>query len=107
MRRDPIMDVFSMWFHRCTLFLLLSLLTAFGLWCWLLMAHFDVAVRDLIGWARAAWTPAGSKIPAVFAYGALAIGTLTTSVVYLVIGQWWKRRGDVHRRGARFDSQEA
>lgn len=103
MSRDPILDTISIAFYRCLLFILLSVVFAAILWCWLLMNQFDVSVRDLIDWVRAAWTPNGKKVPLVFACGSLTIGILTTSVVYLLIGRWWKKRGDVHRRGARFE----
>lgn len=106
MSQDPIIETFNIAFRRCLLFVLLSLLLAAILWCWLLKSQFDVPARDLIDWARATWSPTGKKVLFVFACGSLTIGTLTTTVVYLLIGRWWKKRGDVHRRGARFDERE-
>lgn len=103
MTSDPIIGLFSIVFRRAMLFILLSASLACGLWCWLLISRFNVPVHDLIDWVRAGWTPTDSKVPAVFLSGALTIGVLTTSVIFLLIGKWWKKRGDVHRRGARLD----
>jgi len=105
MSTDPILDLFGLVFRRAMLFIALSLLQAAALWLWLLTAEFGVARGDLTFWLRVAWTPPeGNMLAAVITYGCLVIGLLNTSVVYLLIGKWWKRRGDVHhRRGARLE----
>lgn len=105
MTHDPILSTFSIVFRRLMLFILVSLLLALIVWCWLLMVHLDVPTRDLIEWVRATWTPGDRKLPAVFAGGSLAIGILTASIIYLLVARWWKKRGDVHRRGARFEGE--
>lgn len=104
---DPIIDHFAIWFRRTLLFIVLSLLQAIALSLWVLVIELHVTSNDLQLWLRAAWSPTiGNKLPAVILYGSMSIGILTTSVVYLLIGKWWKKRGDVHRRGARFNEGE-
>lgn len=104
---DPIIDHFAIWFRRTFLFLVLSLLQAIALSLWVILVEFGVTSNDLQFWLRAAWaSKAGNKLPAIILYGSLTIGILTTTVVYLLIGRWWKKRGDVHRRGARFGEGE-
>lgn len=104
---DPIIDHFAIWFRRTLLFILLALLQAAALSLWVLLIELRVTSNDLQFWLRAAWaSTADNKLPAVILYGSLSIGILTTSVLYLLIARWWKKRGDVHRRGARFGEGE-
>lgn len=104
---DPIIDHFSIWFRRTLLFVVLALLQAIVLSLWVLLVEFRVTSNNLQFWLHAAWTSTDeNKLPAVIMYGALTIGILSTSVIYLLIGKWWKKRGDVHRRGARFGEGE-
>lgn len=104
MNRDPIVEHLSMWLQRLVWFLVLSLLQATALWLWVLLSKFDVDRDGLMLWLKLAWTPVNNNpLPQVMVAGALIIGHLNTSVVYLLIGKWWKKRGDVHQRGARFD----
>jgi len=109
MTTDPILDQFSIWFRRAMLFLVLSLIIAMAIWLWVLLAELNLTSGDLPFWLKNAWTPSisGSKLPAIILCGALTIGVLSASVLYLIIGKWWKKRGDVHHRGARFDEREA
>lgn len=108
MNTDPIVSLFFIIVQRFIIFTVLSVLIALFVWCWLLMSQFDVSVMELITWLSAAWTPEGSKVPAIFVYGALIIGTLATSIFYLLIGCWWKKRARVPQiRGGRLEDWEA
>ncbi|MET3138206.1 hypothetical protein AAKU61_002572 [Undibacterium sp. GrIS 1.2] len=104
---DPIIDHFAIWFRRTLLFIVVALLQAIALSLWVLLVEIHVTNNDLQFWLRAAWSPTiDNKLPAVILYGSLAIGILTTTVFYLLVSKWWKKRGDVHRRGARFGEGE-
>lgn len=104
---DPIISLFIIVLRRVLIFAVLSVLLGLLIWYWLLTSKFDVDASGLLIWVRVAWHPIGSKVPAVFLYGALTIGTLTTTVIYLLIGRWWKKRANVtQHRGARLDNQE-
>jgi hypothetical protein len=100
---DPIIDLLALFLKRLVLFLILTALIGLALWLWILMAEFDVAFHDLGVWWHEGWTPVSHKLPVVMLRGALTIGFLTTGVVYLLIGKWWKKRGDVYHRGAKLE----
>jgi len=95
MNSDPIVSLFVIVFRRVMSFIILSVLLSLILWCWLLKSHFGIPSNKLIVWLQAAWSPSESKLPELFFYGSLAIGTLCTSVIYLLIGSWWKKRATV------------
>lgn len=103
---DPILSLIFMALRRFLLFVFLSVLIAFLVWYWLLTSQFGVVVDGLMTWLRSACSPVSSKVPAVFLWGALTIGTLSTSVIYLLIGRWWKKRATVQQyRGAQIDER--
>jgi hypothetical protein len=108
MTRDPIIALFVVVLRRVMIFLILALLLSLSVWCWVLTSPLDVPVRELLGWLRHAWSPVGDKVPAVLLCGSLVIGTLSMSVIYLLVGKWWKKRASVQHqhRGARLDDGE-
>ena len=108
MRNDPILDRFGIWLHRFVLFILLALLQATALWLWALLAKFHVEWRDLLFWLKAGWAhQEGHELAAIMLDGTLTIGILSTGILYLLIGKWWKKHGSVHHlRGARLDNGE-
>lgn len=104
--KDPILEHFALWLHRFMLFIVLSLLLSIALWLWVLLFQFNLDRDVLTSWLRSALYPnRSSKLPAVVLFGSLTIGFLSTTVIYLVVGKWWKNRGDVHQRGSRFDKR--
>lgn len=101
--RDPIIHTIGVLAQRVLLFVVLSLLVALGLWLWVLLGLIDIPAGDLMAWTP----PEGRKLAAVLAYGCLAIGVLSITVLYLLVAKWWKKRGNVHHhRGARLDERE-
>jgi hypothetical protein len=101
---DPITNYIGIVVHRLVLFVILSFILATALWLWVLLGEFHVTASDLLHWLREAWTPVDNKLAAVILYGALTVGVLSTSVLYLLIGKWWNKRADVRQyRGARFE----
>lgn len=107
MRNDAILNTIGVGIGRFALFWFLSLSLALALYCALLLGHFGVAPRDLVMWLKAGWPTATNKTAAAMLWLCAAQGVTTTSVVYLTIALWWKKRGGVqHRRGARRDWEE-
>lgn len=102
MTTDPILNLFSIILRRLILFILLSLSFAVALWCWLLLVQFNLSASDLLIWFHAAWPPADNKVASVFLWSTLAMGVLTSSLIYFMVGLWWNKRGDIHHRGARW-----
>lgn len=105
---DPILIRFRIWFDRTVLFVVLSAVIALAIWLYTLLVPFNVEGHNLLVWINAAWSPPqGVSLARVLVIGCLAIGLLTTVVLYLAAGLWWSKSGDVyHRRGARLDDME-
>ena len=104
---DPILIRIGIWFDRAVLFVVGAILTALLVWLYVLLGPLNVAWRNLLLWAQAAWSPDGHMLPRVITGGCLLIGLLTTLLVYMATGRWWSKKGTVqHHRGARFDEME-
>jgi hypothetical protein len=99
---DPILHAIWLRIQRVLLFFGIAAGAWMALWLYVLMDCYSVAVADLLAMTRAAWPPAANATTALLWWGACAIGVLTTAVLYLLVALWWKRSGDVHRRGTRF-----
>lgn len=98
---DPILHVLGIKLYRAFLFCACSILIALAIWFFVLMKCIGVKFDELPRWAAEAWPPVSSMAAAALFWQPIAIGILTMTVTYLVIGRWWKKRGDVHSRGAR------
>jgi len=105
MKTDPIVNRIRIVVDRGVLFIILSLIDALVLLLLVLLFKFGVDFRDVPTWLAQAWTPpAGHKLAAVIVYGCLIISVQFTTILYLMIGMWWKKRGHVnHYRGAQID----
>lgn len=103
MSRDPILHALGLRVRRTLLFLWLALMMGLGLWGWVLLGWDGLGASALWTVTRAVLAT-GAQYPvwALILHGCGVIGVLATAVLYLVAALWWRKRGDVHRRGARF-----
>ena len=102
MSHDPILDSIDVIAHRALVFVLLSVFQAILLFWWFLTCVNGIEYTDLIPWLDEDGVP-GRSLITIFWYF-LIVGVFNTSVVYLTIGVWWKRRADVHHyRGAHLE----
>lgn len=101
--RDPIINAIHVVFGRVVTFFLLSVAGWLLMWLLVLMHGYQVREwRALWHVTRRAWPPADDTTLALLWTGCGLIGVLTTVVVFLIVALWWRRSGDVHRRGTRF-----
>jgi hypothetical protein len=103
MSPDPIVSALLLRIQRGVLFLLVALVVTLGLWGWVLLEWVDLAAGDLWSTTLAAvdadqW----HRTTALILRGCGVIGVLATLVLYLLVALWWRRSGDVHRRGTKF-----
>lgn len=108
MSHDPILHAIGVRIHRTVLFCALALLLGLGLWAWVLVAWYDVSAGDLWSTTVAAVSTDDRHSTSVLLLrGCGLVGALFTAVLYLLVALWWRRSGDVHRRGTRFiDARE-
>ena len=100
---DPILNAIKVRFERLVLFIVLSALISLALWTWVLLGWFDFGFASAWKLTKEAYftVEEGRSIVLIFrACG--VIGTLTSLVIFLVAALWWRKSGDVHRRGAQF-----
>jgi hypothetical protein len=102
MSRDPIFTAITVLIGRVAMFVLLSVAGWLLLWLLVLSESYGVAWRQWLPVTREAWPPAHDTTLALLWTGCGLIGVLTTLVVFLTVALWWRRSGDVHRRGTRF-----
>lgn len=101
--RDPILNALKLRFERFILFVVLSALISIILWIWVLLGWFDVEFSSIWQLSKEAYSAAEeSKSIVLILRGCGVIGVLSTSVAFLVAALWWRKSGDVHRRGAQF-----
>lgn len=107
MTTDPIVDLFVVFIRRLLYFIIMSVLIASLVWFLVLTKKLGVPDKELATWLSEGWSPVKSIVPEVFFIGALIIGTLSTCVIYLIVGRWWKKRATVrHHRGGRIEDSE-
>ena len=103
MNGDPILHAIALRVKRALLFAACSLLLTIGLWLWAVLGWYDKELIDLGALTRGALAAgADQRTPTLVLRGCAVIGGLVTTVAYLLVALWWRYRGDVHRRGARF-----
>lgn len=101
--RDPILNALKLRFERLVLFIVLSALISLAIWTWVLLGWFDFRFTSAWKLTKEAYLTIeeGESIVLIFrACG--VIGVLITSITFLVAALWWRKSGDVHRRGAQF-----
>lgn len=103
MNRDPIFTAITVLIGRVAMFVFLSVAGWLLLWLLVLTHAYQVQEwRPLWRITRQAWPPSDDTTLALLWTGCGLIGVLTTLVAFLVIALWWRKSGDVHRRGTRF-----
>ncbi|MGV3582859.1 MAG: hypothetical protein ACO1N8_11200 [Methylophilus sp.] len=100
---DPILSAIRLRFERFILFIVLSALISIISWVWILLGWFEIEFGSIWQLTKDAYSPTekGKSIVLIFRSCGV-IGVLTTSVTFLVAALWWRKSGDVHRRGAQF-----
>jgi hypothetical protein len=101
---DPILSALGVRVRRVAIFVGLTPAIGLGLWLWLLLGKFDKDWQDwrgLLELTQTAWSGA-DLVGGLFLRGCLIISVQAMLVVYLGLALWWRRSGDVHRRGTRF-----
>lgn len=99
---DPILTAVGVGLRRIALFFFLIAGVWLGLWLWVLLGKYQLDWHEIEALTRAAWPPTSNLTTSLLFWGCCAIGVETTLVVYLVAALWWRRVGDVHRRGTKF-----
>ena len=98
--RDPILNALKLRFERLVLFIILSALILLALWAWVLLGYFDLNLASIWRFTKDAFlTNEQNRVAALILRGCGIVGVLTSSVMFLFAALWWKRSGDVHRRG--------
>lgn len=108
MNNIPILVALKARLFLIILFLGLSFLTSLFTWSWVLLGWFDFSIESAIQLTVEALlgTEDGKSIVLIFG-GCGVFGILFTSVMYLLASLWWRKSGDVHRRGTQFiDARE-
>lgn len=102
MSHDPVLNAISVFFRRLSLFVWHVVLLTAALWSGLILWWFDRPYTELWPYTKAAFVP--SERPELAAYFFLCAGNafLAVAVVSLLIALWWKRKGSIHHRGAKF-----
>ena len=125
MNRDPITTALAIRLHRVMNYLFISLLLSAVLWLALLLtirgqpiispyaADWRAIAVDLqgtiTGLASTTWEAMhGHSSTSILLWNCVALGCSLTLNLFLLIGRWWRRRGEVtFRRGARMlDTRE-
>ena len=99
---DPILNAILLRAQRALLFGLLVILLSCGLWVWVLLEWYATPWLDLWVMTKSSWEAGVGSTATLLLKGCLAIGLLTATLAYLTVALWWRRSGDVFRRGARF-----
>lgn len=100
---DPILSAIRLRIERFILFVVLSALISIILWAWALLGWFDVEFSSIWQLTKEAYsTIEEGKSIVLILRGCGVIGILTTSVIFLITALWWRKSGDVHRRGSQF-----
>lgn len=99
---DPILSAILLRLQRALLFCFLAILVACSLWFWVLLEWYATPWGDFLAMSKASWEARAGSTAALLLKGCLAIGLLTATLAYLTVSLWWRRSGDVIRRGARF-----
>lgn len=103
MSHDPILNAVSVFFRRLSLFVWHVVLLAAALWSWLILGWFDRPYTELWGYTKAAFAPSADPTPLpVLFWMCAVIAFLAVAVVFLLAALWWKRKGSIHHRGAKF-----
>lgn len=101
--RDPILNALKLRFERLILFIILSALISLALWAWLLLGWFEFELGNFWQLTKEACITSDEKKSSVLLFrGCVVIGVLSSSVAFLVAALWWRKSGDLHRRGAQF-----
>ena len=70
------------------------------LWGWVMALDYGIGWGDMLSTTWTVISNPTSRIARTLLYGAGVISCETVLIFFLVIGLWWKSRGDVYRRGA-------
>ena len=99
--RDPILNALKLRFERLVLFIVLSAVISLAIWTWVLLGWFDFGFASAWQLTKEAYIATEEVKSIVLIFRACGvIGVLTSLVSFLVAALWWRKSGDVHRRGA-------
>ncbi len=102
MNDDPILNAIKVRFERFILFFIFSALISIALWIWVLLGWFDFDFLSAWQLTQEAYSSSADKSIMLILRGCCVVGGLTTLLTFLIAALWWRKSGDVHRRGARF-----
>lgn len=102
MSHDPVLNAISVFFRRLGLFVWHVVLLTAALWSALILWWFDRSYTELWGYTKMVLAP--SEHPELTGYFFLCASNafLAVAVVFLLVALWWKRKGSIHHRGAKF-----
>lgn len=105
MSKDPIRGAVGVVVERVVGFVAWGfVIVPMVVWLWIFLGYFEVPIRELWAWTRAAWMADYMRWLTAMWWLCVVFGVAFTSSVYLGLGLWWRGRSDVrHRRGARRD----
>ena len=100
MSHDPILNAIQIRFERAILFIVWATALSTAIWVWILLGYFDLKFASIWQFTKDAFlTNEQNRVAALILRGCGIVGVLTSSVMFLFAALWWKRSGDVHRRG--------
>ena len=100
MSHDPILDSIDVIAHRTLVFILISIFQAIVFGWFVLCVYGGLDFDNFIPWIE----NRSDRTLAIFVVLFLLFGTSSTAMIYLIIGNWWKKRINVpHYRGARLE----
>ncbi len=106
MKPDPIFDAMYVNGRRFLWFVVLAAGQATALWLRFWMHFKHLTLWESCSFITSAWPLSLDDFPSFVAMAFVWVGIANTSIIYLLLGRWWKKRAEVlHRRGTIFVDQ--
>jgi ABC-type transport system involved in cytochrome c biogenesis permease subunit len=106
MNSDPILDEVRKYILRSVYFVLLSASIGLVTFAKFMSPALEFEVVVLPPALVLVCVPSDANVTARIAFLSMCVGTLLTTVVFLLLARWWQRRSELPRRGARLESEE-